>query len=601
MAESHAAEAMIKFIHNPAEKTRLEELMTTAAPFYFAQNQAWRRAGRLLAEDPGAFMQYAISMIGVTNWVGEMTQANNMPFFYFPTSLLSIGNIPFTGSLASLATMNPFAEGEDESGKFGLSSLLANSLTPKFGPVITFPAHLIMADLMNIGDTSPVSGDIKKFLLGPIGSHSNLWQYFVPNSVVRQMAVGISGGLSMLSPHGTGDPLHLGAGYQQAIIECLRSLVYEQSKKHYDELLKQGLRGENLDTEMAAWAAKTFDPKMNPQGYSKLVDMANTRAVTLWVTKMAIGITTPISGGIGTANQDMQDMYRNYLNKFGFPQGIDKFYKDHPYATIATIYKSKSTIGSYLPETKRSNEIVFENQGEVTKYPQAFLAFHDVSVHKAAKPQYTDEQNMLHAAASVMNNPRAALESTGFIKYVPKAEESIDKPYAPASTNFIAMGLRERNTPESFINNYLISLGNNWYYNDIKPKYDRLVEKYPNQKGALYRWRQAMVDWYGGSHNPTWLSAKQEQERGITQKVQITQLQDMLKEPKYRDSNEGKSIRAFMSSNYYKDLEMTKVLIQQGKMTWDARKQWWEDVCNYVEREDPNIKPAMAAIFRNLA
>jgi hypothetical protein len=130
IAETTAAKRMVRYIHNPDDKTKFEQVMRTVAPFYFAQNQAWRRMGRLFAENPGAFMQYMAMMMGVQNLVSDAINQNGMAVKVIPGMMLY--GMPFTGSLSSLSTMDPFFMPQDAEGggqaQSCLTSLLPSSV-----------------------------------------------------------------------------------------------------------------------------------------------------------------------------------------------------------------------------------------------------------------------------------------------------------------------------------------------------------------------------------------------------------------------------------------------------------------------------------------
>ena len=70
-ALSDAAIENTRYQHNPMERTYFDMMTRNFLPFFFAQSQAYRRAGRLLLENPGAFRRYQLEIAGVGNYVAQ--------------------------------------------------------------------------------------------------------------------------------------------------------------------------------------------------------------------------------------------------------------------------------------------------------------------------------------------------------------------------------------------------------------------------------------------------------------------------------------------------------------------------------------------------
>ena len=565
LAEVHASQSMIKFIHNPKDKTKFEEILRTVAPFYFAQNQAWRRAGRLFAKDPGAFLQYAIGMIGVTNWISQSMNKNGFNVLYVPSTVLSIGNIAFGANVDSAMTMDPFAEGVDpNTGRFSFVDLIKSMSLPKFGPVATIPTHMITADIgwghiSKHVDESEFGKGLQDYILGPIGTHTALWAAAMPNSFLRNTMIGAAGALDVkFDPlHGSGDPLGLGPQYQQVVVESTRGLFTEGSKKAYEDAWKKGLRGDDLKYAVATWV-KSIDPRIDPEGYQHFISQANVRAAELWAVKMSIGLVTPFSGSLGKADQPLIDQYQASMKKYGFPKGMEMFYMEHPYATADMIASSKATTTSWYPETKTVNDIVENHSDVIKEFPEAALCFFHIG------------------------NPKG-------------------KGYVAASANYIDAGLREHQIPGDFVKKVLVATGNNIYYDVVKKGVDDRVAKGLMTPGKRTVFLRDWSNWYATNYNATWKTGTTSPD--INHGVQLTQLNEMLKIPKYRDSPEGKAIQKFMNTpgGGLMGLADVTALIKSGKSNSDARKKYWQETCDWWVQHYPALKPAMDTMFRNFA
>ena len=89
IAQTRAAFDSIRFVHNPIDRLKVENMLHVVAPFYFAQNQALRRAGRLFAQNPGAFEQLLKIYMGLNNVATQVTAANGIPEVVVPGSTIS--------------------------------------------------------------------------------------------------------------------------------------------------------------------------------------------------------------------------------------------------------------------------------------------------------------------------------------------------------------------------------------------------------------------------------------------------------------------------------------------------------------------------------
>ena len=72
MATTHS----MRFVHNLHDRTQWTATMRNWAPFYFAQEQAYRRMGRFLAEDPGGFRRYQMMIAGVHDLATNVQDSN---------------------------------------------------------------------------------------------------------------------------------------------------------------------------------------------------------------------------------------------------------------------------------------------------------------------------------------------------------------------------------------------------------------------------------------------------------------------------------------------------------------------------------------------
>ena len=124
LSAMQATKEMIPAIHSPAIRSQFAVIHRNLLPFYFAQEQAMRRAGRLIVTYPQAFRDFQIIQQGMNNPGFVHTDANGQKYIVYPglgefgnalsRGLNAIGFSQFqglpesiTGNTSSLLTVLP--------------------------------------------------------------------------------------------------------------------------------------------------------------------------------------------------------------------------------------------------------------------------------------------------------------------------------------------------------------------------------------------------------------------------------------------------------------------------------------------------------------
>lgn len=84
MSALQATREMIPAIHSPAIRSQFAVLHRNLLPFYFAQEQALRRTGRLIMKYPQAFRDYQMVQQGLNNPGFVHTDANGQKYIVYP-------------------------------------------------------------------------------------------------------------------------------------------------------------------------------------------------------------------------------------------------------------------------------------------------------------------------------------------------------------------------------------------------------------------------------------------------------------------------------------------------------------------------------------
>lgn len=576
MAEIRATRDMLPTIHNPLDKTKFEEMLTTAFPFYFAQNQAWRRMGRLFASDPGAFMQYYISMSAVAQTVQNITKNSGLGVVAIPLTLLLFG-VPLTASFTSMAVIDPFSTPSDTQGPTSTLTKAVEMFGPHAGWVPQVLGHIVLLDAPGIVTNSEAfKAKARKIaesqmVVGPIGSSENLLDAAVPNSILKagkQEAIALLGGNpEKMAPTGA----FSAPAYIQAYTEARSSILYEEMKKKAESLKNSGLSREQQRMEVANYISQKFNPEFGGNDYNQLISQSRNMALLTLTGKLVVGAISPLSVGIGDTNPQVRKL-RDKLSAnpaLGFNGAINKIYQDEPWYSAEMMFKTKSKYGNYIPENQLVYKFVQDNAGMLSDNPLAAWAF---------GPDVTKDPNY----------------------------------FQPALQAMIDAGLRTRSTPEEMLKSFFVQLGWSTYYNDIVPAAKKQAEQYKSSGITQNDGKPFTESYLRGEmvktlqkDNPSW-SFKTGAKAAAGQRA-VDQLKSMMYDSKYKDlQNSHRPLiqhleQFFNAPDGYPMLAKYQEMVKKRQLTSEEAKATWVDgtVADWVARY-PDLAPAMHTIFANL-
>ena len=556
VAETFAAQKMIRYIHNPADKTHFEEIMRTVAPFYFAQNQAFRRMGRLFASNPGAFMQYVDAMTGVVNWTNHIKQTSGIGLVNIPA--IAMSGIGWTASISSLQSMDPLAAGEGAPNGVSPLGVLTDALTPKFGPVLTIPTILLNAAIPGLQDNK-VTNEATKIVEGPITGTENVTQQLggvmMPNSLVRNvtgMVLG-SGFFGLSKPQ---DILGYANTFNQAKIEAFKSIVVPASEQYWNNLPKTMPQDEKTGY-LTQWVAnKFFKAGAGPGSLQDTWDRANNRAMGIYATKLMMGTVSPVSIGVGKYQKNkFTDIVNAEAKKNGgdYLKGFEATERDYPYLVAGLVSGSQSTTGEYVPQTQPIGQFVESHRSFISQHPYGALAYGPPNLFDAGK--YDENTHQL----------------------------------------LVAAGLRVMNTPDAFAKAVQVALGNTTYYDAINPVYERM--KQAGTRGA-YTWKTNAETAYGVMNDPWWQHF-QGNETYMNGMRGVADIQSIMQMPEYRNDPRNEAYRSIINQGIPM-LMQYKAEIKSGKYQAQAVSDWWNGIMDQAVQLYPDAKPGINGIFRSL-
>jgi hypothetical protein len=435
LAKTNATIGMSKFIHQPLDKLQWEHNMRILSPFYFAKNQAMRRAFRLAGDNIGAFEKYLKWNLAITNYVAQSTTGNNQ--FHIPGSeaisglaggvtgsILALtgntsqnGNVGFGFDGSPSSIMSVVITGQDPT----FSGVMGEAAALPFGPIVTVPAKMVAAALSN--HTPSVSRTITQ-LLGKANANTSWVDDLVPNPLMRNTYNGVTGffGQDRASSYAS-----IEGHVYKSLVTQEYDKFYRQVEKQFPQTTSQQLAQFGSREQMVSFYATALFSQwaQKSDNMQQLLDRANAQTAALYAMKTVMSFSLPISLTLNQQSKDdvkLQEIKaeKNPDGSLKFPTyflQVEEFMKRNPLDPFAFMSVTKSKDGgSSWGETKPVYDWITQHQLNVERYPLA----------------------------------------SSFL--VPQA--GADPYYSPAYQLELSLGLRARQAPKDFHNAYLAQVGN---------------------------------------------------------------------------------------------------------------------------------------------
>ena len=385
LAQTRAVANMRRFIHNPLDKTKWDEMMRVVAPFYFAQMQAWRRIGRLFYDNPGAFEQYVKLMMGATAGINKL---GNNGFFTLPVSMFGLN---LQASLNVSQSMDPFASAET-SGATSPLQVFRESLLPTLGPVGTVPVKVWEDTAMSLSLNPALAHQFGNALLGQWES-TPLWMSIVPNSILQHLVEGGAGTLGSQFGWNNNSVTSSYFAVQNNVIqyEWMSALQQGYDKNaHLKAPANSGLTDEQyrLGTTLAELLPKWDDPSWR----QRFVASTNLKSAGLWAVRTALGALSPVPISTAAPFGKVVNYYQSLLtaNHGDWQKAETEFLTKYPWAIFALTSKSNDPFGFTYPDTAPMVTWTLKNIDNVKKYSTGMVFLAPPGALSTTKNPYDD-------------------------------------------------------------------------------------------------------------------------------------------------------------------------------------------------------------------
>jgi hypothetical protein len=334
-AMAASVQNVIKNVHNLTDRTQWTATFRNWAPFYFAQEQAYRRMGRLLAENPAAFRKYQL-MITNMHDVGQVFQGpGGQGYFVMPGTGWMTG-----GMVKALSMMGVPIEGATPVGMgWNLSSSsvifpLSAGVRPDIGPLVSTPVSALaqyfpsgLSPILKADLTSAADG-----IIGPTATES-VYMQMIPNTIAQRLLTAAF-------------PTLNSRAFNSTMMQTLATLDYEN---------------------------KIPPPTADYRTMQTFLDRVRLQTQIMYAAKGIFGAFTPVSPELtDTAyNQFTSEVATAIVKNKSVSAGLQEFLSAHPDATPYTVWQSSNLTGVSIPSSIQAEHWINENLDLIDKYPNA--------------------------------------------------------------------------------------------------------------------------------------------------------------------------------------------------------------------------------------
>ena len=343
LATQRASFQMIRNIHNLTDRTQWTVTFRNWAPFYFAQEQAYRRFGRLLGESPRAFRQYQLMITNMHNVGQVFSGKDGQGYLVMPGTGFLTAGVARAAAMLGLPVegATPVGMGWNLSASSVIFPLSAG-FRPDIGPLVSIPVTSIASIFPET--LSPVlKADFSaaaSTVLGP-GASDSWYSQLVPNTVLQRFLTA-TGALNQRS-------------FNSTMMQTLATLDFE---------------------------GKLPPPTASYQQVQEFVDRVRNQTRLMYVMKAIVGAVTPVSPEVTNPiyNQFTADLAADIQKHGSVAAGVQAFLHAHPDATPFTVFQSENLTGATLPDSVGAESWINEHYSLITRYPSAALLLMPMTV-----------------------------------------------------------------------------------------------------------------------------------------------------------------------------------------------------------------------------
>ena len=323
IAQTQASYSMLPQIHNTALRNQFAQLARNFLPFYFAQEQALRRAFNALKDTSVAsplfstgMRYYQIAEHGLSDPTFVQTDDNGNRFINFP--VVGAFGTAMQGMLSSLGV--PMVAGLPISAKgslVSLKSVLPELQTPGVSPILAISANFL-------NDLFPSTEPIVKGAIGDISFQRGFWDTLIPATWLKTTLAALT-------------PLDASNQMSNAVASALAAAYYHDQVPGPDS------------TEMER---------------QQFIDRIKNNARSVLMLKAFLNITSPLAPQVSQEDSGFRDEFWKLVKEKGnYADAMLTFLGNHGDKAISyTVAKTESNIpGAKYPYTQETLDYMNNN------------------------------------------------------------------------------------------------------------------------------------------------------------------------------------------------------------------------------------------------
>ncbi len=340
IAQQRASFNMSKLVHNLNERTYMSESTRNWMPFLFAETQAFRRAGQLLIDDPGAFRRFQLASTMLMDIANPQKGEDGSSSMVFPLegfmtkasisimNKIGLGNvaaavpIAFTGTVQSLGPVFPLTSLGDPEVPFGPLAAISVKAATMLDPA-----------LVPVGE----------HLIGSAAMQQSVMDMIVPNSTLRGLYHTF-----------TGDHNRAFMNAQLYIIQDLS----RQQQVEDDAARKEGR------------VAKRLVPDENASVIDKqdFVNRVKNQTRVIMGVRAILASLNPTATSAEIGETQFRDEVRSLVKEKGLAEGMQEFLTRHPDATPYTVFTSEANTQAPLSASSEVGTWMANNMESLKNY-----------------------------------------------------------------------------------------------------------------------------------------------------------------------------------------------------------------------------------------
>lgn len=335
-AMNRSAVEMAKYIHDPEVKSQAASVMRNIMPFWFAQEQFYKRWAKTFVMNPTSFRIGQLMMNGMhtTGWVQQDENGNDYYTYPGAGAFQHILN----GVIKHVAGVDAsFPVPIEFRGMFKFTVPgLENGLTPGVGPLASIP-------LTFLANRFPELQRTEQEVLGERGSGRDYIDQILPSSVTR------------IYKAMTGAP--------DGDVQVANSMMQAMQYMGAEDLKHQGQAGyKPLLPSQAA----------SDEEWTEFNDRLKQWARILLINRAIYGFMGPTAPTPEIKGSELHSDFTKLLSA-GIPinEAQQIFLAAHPNANPYMVFTSQTRGGGYLPATETSMKYINDHHGLLTAYPSA--------------------------------------------------------------------------------------------------------------------------------------------------------------------------------------------------------------------------------------